>query len=291
MHECSTSARFLKRYFPLMHQLLIWLLHSRHRRRIIYRTESSMQKIRVIDKGDLRMLQFGEGNTPIQASILLKHPYYLTMNCSCLMLSALFLNPQPKKILIIGLGAGVLSRSLAYLHPQAEITNVEYDPMIAEVAKTYFQFTPTQQQRIVIEEGRQFVEKAAQENQHYDLIMLDAFDSHYIPLNLMTQEFLQSVKSLLTPEGVLAANTFSISTLYDRESATYTAVFGQFYNVKFYNRIILAKNNALPSLKSIHQTAQTLNLKPLGLKAKWLTNLFTTIPDWNPKALPLRDPI
>ena len=64
------------------------------------------------------------------------------------------------------------------------------------------------------------------EQQRYDLIMLDAFDHEYIPEHLLTQEFLQEVKSLLAPGGVLAANTFSSSRLYDHESTTYAAVFG-----------------------------------------------------------------
>ena len=48
--------------------------------------------------------------------------------------------------------------------------------------------------------------------------MLDAFDHEYIPEHLLTQEFLKEVKSLLAPGGVLAANTFSSSRLYDHES-------------------------------------------------------------------------
>ena len=291
MREFSTGARILKHYFPLMCHLKSRLFRLGQRRREIYRIDSKIQKIRISELGGLRSLQFGEGNTPIQASISLKNPHYLVLNCSCLMLSALFLNPYPKKILIIGLGAGVLSRSLAQLLPQAEITNVEIDPMVAEVAQTYFHFTPTQQQHIVIDDGRKFIEKAKHENQQYDLILLDAYDSYYIPLKLMTVEFLQSVKSLLTVDGVLAANTFSISKLYDRESATYSAVFGQFYNLKFKNRIIVANHYPLPSLETIRQTAKVLSphLKPFGLKAKWLANLFTSTPDWDPHAQPLRD--
>jgi spermidine synthase len=83
--------------------------------------------------------------------------------------------------------------------------------------------------------------------------MLDAYDHEYIPEHLLTREFLTEVKSLLKPGGVLAANTFSSSKLYNNESVTYRAVFGEFYNLKAANRIILARNGALPSLSAVRE--------------------------------------
>ena len=62
--------------------------------------------------------------------------------------------------------------------------------------------------------------------------MLDAFDHEYIPEHLLTREFLQEIKGLLAERGVLAANTFASSRLYDFESATYYSVFGEFYRLK-----------------------------------------------------------
>src|ERR1044072_1928781 len=95
-------------------------------------------------------------------------------------------------------------------------------------------------------DGRVFVKRAIREGRRYDLIMLDAFDHEYIPEHLLTQEFLTEVKSLLAPGGVLAANTFSSSRLYDHESTTYASVFPQFFNLKRENRVIIASNGPLP---------------------------------------------
>ena len=55
--------------------------------------------------------------------------------------------------------------------------------------------------------------------------MLDAFDGEYIPEHLMTVEFLE-MRDLLSDDGVLVANTFASSKLYDYESATYAEAFG-----------------------------------------------------------------
>ena len=60
----------------------------------------------------------------------------------------------------------------------------------------------------------------------YDLVMLDAFNEDYIPEHMLTREFLQELKAVMTPNGTIVANTFSGTELYDHESTTYKAVFG-----------------------------------------------------------------
>ena len=78
--------------------------------------------------------------------------------------------------------------------------------------------------------------------------MLDAYEHQYIPEHMLTREFLSEVRSLLAPGGIVAANTFSSSRLYQNESVTYASVFGQFYNLRSGNRVILATNAPLPSI-------------------------------------------
>lgn len=282
---------YLKRRFPLFVSLMTWPFKLKGQQKFIFSERSGVQKIRVSEQGGLRSLQFGEGDTPIQTCISLKKPHRLILGCSRLMMAALYLNPAPKKILILGLGGGVLSRALGELLPESEITNVEIDPLVAEIAERYFNFQASSQQQIIIDDGRHFIETAVSQGQQYDLIMLDAYNETYIPTRLMSIEFLHSVKSLLASGGVLAANTFSLSTLYDRESATYAAVFGEFYTVKFNNRILLAKKDGLPTLASIKDTSKIMasQFSYLGIHTPWLTNLFTTAQDWDLLALPLND--
>ena len=85
--------------------------------------------------------------------------------------------------------------------------------------------------------------------------MLDAFDHEYIPEHMLTREFLLEIKSLLAPKGVLAANTFATSRLYDFESATYFSVFGQFYRLKRGNRVILLRQGGLPEREELGRNA------------------------------------
>jgi spermidine synthase len=108
---------------------------------------------------------------------------------------------------------------------------------------------------------------------------------------MLTREFLQEVKSIMAPRGVLAANTWSTSGLYDHESVTYAAVFGSFYNLKLSNRIILTRLGGLPSAAEIRANAQALEpkLAPRGATQRSLLPMMRTAVDWNTSARILTD--
>jgi spermidine synthase len=107
--------------------------------------------------------------------------------------------------------------------------------------------------------------------------MLDAFDVDYIPEHLMTLEFLQHVRGILAPGGVAVANTFTESQLYARESATYAAVFGEFFNLQTGNRVIMAVNGELPGRDQLARNAKALDavLGPLGVNAEEALEMYS----------------
>jgi spermidine synthase len=218
-------------------------------------------------------------------------PDRFVMNYTRMMMAALFVNPDPKSILIVGLGGGTLPRALERLLPDARIDVVEIDPAVVRVAERFFEFRPSDRVRVAELDGRVFVKRAQREGRRYDLVMLDAFDHEYIPEHLLTKEFLEEVASLLTPTGVLAANTFSLSRLYDHESATYAAVFGTFFNLKTENRVIIARPGKLPTKSEIGRNAERWadDFARLNIDAKQHVDLFSTRVDWNRRARVLTD--
>ncbi|MGA8708147.1 MAG: fused MFS/spermidine synthase [Steroidobacteraceae bacterium] len=226
-----------------------------------------------------------------QSCIDLKQPDRLMFEYTQMMLGALLLNPDPHTILIIGLGGGTLPRTLGKLLPNADIDVVEIDPAVVRVAAEYFGYQTGPHQHVYEEDGRAYVRRMLHTLQRYQLIMLDAYDQQYIPEHLLTQEFLRQVRSLLAPNGIVAANTFSSSRLYQNESATYRAVFGPFYNLKSANRVILASNASLPSIAQARYNAEHFDaaFTALGFKAASVLSLFSTAIDWDPKARVLTD--
>jgi spermidine synthase len=228
----------------------------------VHQERSLYRNILVDDQGDLRCLKFNVKTSKTNQSCFYKSdPHRLVFNYTKLLFSGLLLIEEPKNILIIGLGGGTMSNTLQQLYPTSKIINVEIDPAVVKVARKHFGFFENQHVSSVIQDGRIFIKRALIKKQQYDWIILDAFNGDYIPEHLLTQEFLQETKDLLSPKGILSANTFSVSELYAHESATYKKVFGDFYNVRNYkntNRIILATNSQLPSFALINQRAKKL---------------------------------
>ncbi|MDG1750381.1 MAG: fused MFS/spermidine synthase [Thalassotalea sp.] len=267
--------------------------------KVIHKERSLYRNIIVEDNYNLRCLKFNVKTSKTNQSCLyIDDPQKLVFNYTKLLFSSLLLlDKAPESILIIGLGGGTMSNSLHQLYPQATIENIEIDPAVIKVARQYFGFFENDKITSKVQDGRIFVKRAAMKKQKYDWIILDAFNGDYIPEHLLTKEFLEETKSLLTKDGVLSANTFSVSDLYAHESATYKAVFGDFYNVrnqKNSNRIILTSNNSLPSGEIIIERVKKLSssLTPFGVDiAKISSNMTSTKEeqDWSDNTKVLTD--
>ena len=227
-----------------------------------------------------------------QSCVDLTNPKRFALNYTRMMLGgALFTAESPRRILIVGLGGGTLPMALAELLPDARIDVVEIDPAVTRAAKRFFGFKDGPKMRVIEEDGRVYVKRAGRTGEKYDLVMLDAFDHEYIPEHLLTREFLQEVKTLLGAKGVLVANTFSSSQLYDHESATYADVFGTFYNLKRENRVIVTRMGGLPDAAELEQRSRPFEaaLKSHGVDRLGVLALFSTARDWDSGARVLTD--
>jgi len=230
---------------------------------VVHEERSLYRNIIVDETGDLRCLKFNTKSSQTSQSCMYKNnPDKLVFNYTKLTFASLLVTDNPKNVLIIGLGGGTLSNVIHALYPAAKIHNVEIDPAVLKVARNYFNFIENDAVTSSVQDGRIFIKRAAIKKQKYDWIILDAFNGDYIPEHLLTKEFFEEVKSVLAEGGVIAANTFSSSKLYEHESATYHAVFGDFINVSRANRsnrIILAGVNSMPTEAQINKRIKALN--------------------------------
>jgi spermidine synthase len=251
--------------------------------RTIHSEKSLYRNIFVTQDGDLRCLTFRRATAGTrQTCITLKDPLYLFFPYARMMMGALYLNPNPKRVLIIGLGGGTLPMGVHTLFPDAEVDVVEIDAAVVKAAHEYFSFKDDPKLKVHVEDGRVFVKKTMKTNTRFDLVMLDAFEDDYIPEHLLTQEFLKEVKSIMAPGGVIAANTFSSSGLYPYESVTYASVFGKFYNLKAANRVIWAQNGELASQSTVDRNATALEekLEVRGVNHGTLMLMLNGTQDW-----------
>jgi len=259
--------------------------------RDVFRKRSLYRDILVQESDGQRCMKFGIHDAGRQSCMSLADPDRLVFDYTRMLMGALYLNPNPRRILVIGLGGGSVPGALQALLPEATIDCVEIDPAVAEVAAQFFEFQPARNTKLHFQDGRVFVKRAARKRETYDLIILDAFDHVYVPEHLLTKEFLLEVRALLSAGGVVAANTFSTSRLYDSESATYSAVFGRFFNLKSDNRVILATAGNLPSGELLRRNADAfeLRLRRLGTGRDSLLPMFSRDVEWPPGTRILTD--
>ena len=262
--------------------------------KLLHQERSLYRNIFVTQDGDERCMLFRYPRPFGRESCkLLKEPQKLIFDYTQMMLTGLYLNPNPKRVLIIGEGGGTIPTALQEMLPDAQIDLVELDKSVDTVARQYFDFKPGSKMRVFIEDGRVFVKRMIPQKPNYNMVLLDAFDADYIPEHMLTREFLQEVKSIMSPNGVIVANTFSDSALYDYESTTYRAVFGPFFNLRLANRIILGRSGGItpddPKLAVKNASIVEAEFAKRGSGSTFLLPLLNPAVDWDPTARVLTD--
>ncbi len=264
--------------------------------KVIHQEKSLYRNIIVRETGERRCLIFSvKRQDRNQTCMNLKDSKQVVFPYVRMTFAGLLVNPNPSSLLMIGLGGGTISTVLGEVFPDMQQDLVEVDPAVVKVAREYFDFSPGPNTDVYTQDGRVFTRRAAKQGKTYDLIILDAFTGEYIPEHLMSAEFLGEVKSLLNPGGVVVANTFSASDLYDHESVTYEQVFGPFFNFKMPgsgNRVIVATGEAsLPDIATMNEHAGMIasELAPYSVNLLAYPRFLDTKRDWNPAKRALTD--
>lgn len=276
--------------------------------KVVYTKRSLYRNLSVTEEGDQLCLRFAGVRAELAQSCIEKRdPAKLVFAYTQMVFAGLLVQPEPRRVLVAGLGGGSIPRVLHELVPQAQIDVVEIDPAVRDVAAEYFGFRAGDNVDVIIRDARVFVKHALRKRQRYDFIVLDAFNGDYIPEHLMTLEFLEECEALLAPGGVLVANTFSQSRLYDSESVTYERAFGWFLTLRraASNRIIvtrkgpplsagdlrrLAEQRVGPAAKdpAVAQ-AEAQRFERYGIDLLRIAHLARDRADWDPRARVLTD--
>lgn len=200
--------------------------------KLIEKIESPYSSIFVYKSGNYIKMLFGNGRLKSTESVY--NPldkYELPVPYTRFMTAGLFYTKDVKRILVIGLGGGRISWYLHEYLPQVDITAIEIDPMVIDVARRYFDVANEENFRVVEKDGRSFLMQAKEK---YDLILLDAYRSSFVPFHLLTREFYTLVKARLAKNGIVGQNINPASMLFESTVATMTSVFdsADFYDAK-----------------------------------------------------------
>lgn len=195
--------------------------------RTLFERESQYNNIVVTQEGNERIMHFRRHSAEYRETVIdVSNPLRLVNEYTRLMMASLTFVPRPRRVLMIGLGGGIVTRVMAHHFPNAVFDNVELDQAVVDAARQHFHFQTSERQRVHVRDGRVFLRR---NRERYDIIILDAYRGGYVPFHLKTQEFLEIVRDHLAPGGVVVGNLHHGTRLYDSDRATYNAVFDQVY--------------------------------------------------------------
>jgi spermidine synthase len=238
--------------------------------RLILQKDSLYHRIFVYQDGSLMTLQFGRMRTDVvQSQVDLSNLRRNMHEYTTLSFCGLLYKSDPKTMLVVGLGGGVIPREMHHYFPDMKIDVAEIDPDIPPIAEKYFAFKTDDKLKVTVDDGRMFIRKALRKDPvpKYDYIILDAFTADYIPFHLMTKEFLEEVKGVLSDDGVVVANIFYNSNLADAELKTYLAAFGRcqvYMGAYSGNAMLVSPGKSAPVLTAQEaiERARALRLPP-----------------------------
>ncbi len=167
---------------------------------------------------------------------------------------------QVRSVCVIGLGAGTIPRELTATYGPIPIDGVELDGEIVNLARQYFHMNEPNL-HVIVQDGRYYLQATQKK---YDEIAIDAYQQPYVPFQLTTREFFQTVRSHLTPTGVAVINagrTNKDFRLVEALAQTMRAVFPSVYIIdtaRFENSIIIG-TNAPTTLANFAANASSLH--------------------------------
>jgi spermidine synthase len=237
--------------------------------RVLYEAETVHEYARVVERPDgTRVLELNEG----QAVHSLYRPgSYLTGDYwdGHLVLPFASRERPPRRIAILGNGAGTVARAFGHFFPRTAVDAVEIDAELTELGRRFFGLR-NPRMRTFAADARPWLRSSAG---GYDAIMVDAYRQPYIPFYLATREFFELARERLAPGGVAIVNVGHPEGSGELERVlgrTMAAAFPSVlrYPIESTNTLLLAAEGPLYGAR-LRRTATELAppLRPLALDA------------------------
>lgn len=179
--------------------------------------------ITISEQSGVRYLHFG--SEWIQGAMRIRRPNSLELAYTREMtLPLLFRDPPwPRRILMIGLGAGSLAKFVLNALPDSHLQVVEINPGVPHVARQHFRLPEEHQRfRIAIEDGIDYIDRT---RHRFDWILVDGYDRHARSGPLDQAPFYAACRARLSDQGILTANLFQRARGHQASIARLSAAF------------------------------------------------------------------
>lgn len=213
---------------------------------VLYRADSQYHRITVSEADGVRHLRFDASN---QSAIDMADGYTSTIRYPDYLDLAIAIKPAAKRVLVLGLGGGAVSKRWWRDYPDMSIDSVEIDPAVIDVSRRYFGLPVDPRITVVNDDARRFVQRS---QKTYDIVIIDCYYSDAVPAHLTTSEFFAEVKRRLAPDGVVAYNVIGSVTGDDSRlyRSLYRTVLERFTHIWSFP-IGLAENGNLGQRRNI----------------------------------------
>lgn len=171
--------------------------------RVLYRKDTQYHRLYVTEDDFERHLRFDRSH---QSAMDLDDPFESSISYTDYLHLPMALQPDAKRVLIIGLGGGTAVKRYWRDYPEMQVDVVELDLVVVDVAYDYFELPRDPRISVSTEDGRRFLQAT---DAKYDIIILDAYYADSLPFHLTTEEFFREVAEHLEPGGVIAYNVIA----------------------------------------------------------------------------------
>ena len=171
-----------------------------HNGTLIYEKDTLFSHLDVIEFGDNRSLYL-DGMR--HSSMNLSDPLDLVIDYTEYFHLGMLFNSNFKDVLFVGGGGFSGPKNFLALYPETKIDVIEIDSDVIDVARDYFELETSPRLHVFNADARQHL---AMFDKKYDLIILDAYASTYVPYHLLTHEFYQLLEKRLEPDGIIISN-------------------------------------------------------------------------------------
>jgi spermidine synthase len=150
-------------------------------------------------------------------------------------------------VLLLGVAGGSVVKTLVdEIKFKGEITGVEIDPKVIELANTYFGLDEISNLKVVIDDAFEFVLKTKEK---YDLIIIDIFQDTAMPNFLFRDFFINRINFLLNVNGFILFNTMTLTESDKERNLKYRSKFTEEYSVRMYPKV--EDHNELFTIKKL----------------------------------------
>ena len=158
----------------------------------------------VEDSGYLSLCFALDGSAQTEMSLV--EPDALASEYTRKMMGFLVFQPQPKEVVLLGLGGGALAKFCHRHLPATRITAVEISADVIAL-RSHFQLPPDDERlRVIQGDGAHYIAQLAERGEQVDALLVDAYNHAGIARGMVTCTFLESAKQVLGESGVLVMN-------------------------------------------------------------------------------------